>query len=72
MANTYIDSQNMPEYKVMLEIKAKTLYENIGEAFRLVEEIVLRSRFGDQKRLYDVVAELRTRMQAQYKCWPRY
>ncbi len=64
VANTYIDSQNMPEYKVMLEIKAKTLYENIGEAFRLVEEIVLRSRFGDQKRLYDVIAELRSRMQA--------
>lgn len=64
VANTYIDSRNMSEYKVMLEIKAKTLYENIGEAFRLVEEIALRSRFGDKKRLYDVIAELQSRMQA--------
>lgn len=64
VANTYIDSRNLSEYKVMLEIKAKTLYENIGEAFRLVEEIALRSRFGDKKRLYDVIAELQSRMQA--------
>ncbi len=64
VANTYIDSQNMSEYKVMLEIKAKTLYENIGEAFRLVEEIALRSKFEDKKRLYDVIAELQSRMQA--------
>ncbi len=64
VANTYIDSRNLSEYKVMLEIKAKMLYENIGEAFRLVEEIALRSRFGDKKRLYDVIAELQSRMQA--------
>lgn len=64
VANTYIDSRNLSEYKVMLEIKAKTLYENIGEAFRLVEEIALRSRFEDKKRLYDVIAELQSRMQA--------
>ena len=64
VANTYIDSRNLSEYKVMLDIKAKTLYENIGEAFRLVEEIALRSRFEDKKRLYDVIAELQSRMQA--------
>ncbi|MDE7014374.1 MAG: insulinase family protein, partial [Kineothrix sp.] len=29
VVNTYIDSSNMPDYKVMLEIKAKALYENM-------------------------------------------
>ncbi|NBI91306.1 insulinase family protein [Lachnospiraceae bacterium] len=64
VVNTYIDSTNMPDYKVMLEIKAKALYENMAEAFRLVEEMALRSSFMDKKRLYDVIGEVQSRMQA--------
>lgn len=64
VVNTYIDSSNMPDYKVMLEIKAKALYENMAEAFRLVEEMALRSSFMDKKRLYDVIGEVQSRMQA--------
>lgn len=64
VANTYINSTNMPEYKVMLEIKAKALYEKMPEAFRLAEEIALHSKFTDKKRLYDVIAEIQSRMQA--------
>lgn len=64
VVNTYIDSANMPDYKVMLEIKAKALYENMAEAFRLVEEMALRSRFTDRKRLLDVIGEVQSRMQA--------
>lgn len=64
VANTYINSANMPEYKVMLEIKAKALYEKMPEAFRLAEEIALHSKFTDKKRLYDVIAEIQSRMQA--------
>lgn len=64
VANTYINAQNMSEYKVTLEIKAKAFYENLAEAFRLVEEIALRSKFEDKKRLYDVIAEIQSKMQA--------
>lgn len=64
VVNTYIDSANMPDYKVMLEIKAKALYENMAEAFRLVEEMALRSKFTDRKRLRDVIGEVQSRMQA--------
>jgi Zn-dependent M16 (insulinase) family peptidase len=64
VANTYIDALHMPEYKVTLEIKAKAFYENLAEVFRLVEEIALRSNFADERRLYDVIAEVESRMQA--------
>lgn len=64
VANTYINAGNMQEYKVTLEIKAKVLYENLAEAFRLAEEIAVRSKFEDKKRLYDVITEIQSRMQA--------
>ncbi len=64
VANTYINALHMPDYQVMLEIKAKAFYENLAEVFRLVEEIALRSSFSDEKRLYDVIAETESRMQA--------
>ncbi len=64
VVNTYINAQNTSEYKVTFEVKAKVLYENLKEAFRLVEEILLRSKFDNSKRLYDVIAEVQSRMQA--------
>ena len=64
VVNTYIDALHMPDYKVTLEIKAKAFYENLAEVFRLVEEIALRSNFADERRLYDVIAEVESRMQA--------
>lgn len=64
VVNTYTDAQNMPKYKVTFEVKVKVLHENLKEAFRLVEEILLKSRFEDTKRLYDIIAEVQSRMQA--------
>ena len=64
VANTYMNAGNMSEYRITFEVKAKVLYENLSEAFRLVEEILLRSKFGDTKRLYDIIAEAQSRMQA--------
>lgn len=64
VVNTYINAQNTSEYKMTLEVKAKVLYENLKEAFELVEEMLLRSKFDDSKRLYDIIAEVQSRMQA--------
>ncbi len=64
VVNTYINAENLQEYKVTFEVKVKAFYENLGEAFRLAEEILLSSRFDDKKRLYDVIAEVQSRMQA--------
>ena len=64
VANTYVNAEDIKEYKVTFEVKVKALHENLKEAFRLAEEILLTSRFEDMKRLYDVIAELKSRMQA--------
>lgn len=64
VVNTYPNAGNLQEYKVTFEVKVKAFYENLGEAFRLTEEILLNSRFEDRKRLYDVIAEAESRMQA--------
>ncbi len=62
--NTYTNAMNMDEYKVMLEVKAKALYENRAKAFELMREIILCSDFTDEKRLREVIAEAKSRMQA--------
>ena len=64
LVNTYTDSRNMSQYKTTFEVKVKALHENLREAFRLTEEILLRSGFGDRKRLAEIIAETRSRMQA--------
>lgn len=62
--NTYTNALHMSEYKITFEVKVKVLYENLKEAFKLVEEIILHSKFDDTKRLYDIIAEVQSRMQA--------
>lgn len=64
VANTYIDSRSLQDYTATLEIKVKVLYENLEQAFHLVEEIIMHSRFEDTKRLHELIAELRSQKQA--------
>lgn len=62
--NTYTNADNMDEYMVKLEVKTKALYENRDKAFDLVKEILLTSDFTDTKRLREIIAEAKSRMQA--------
>ncbi|NLL76407.1 MAG: insulinase family protein [Clostridiales bacterium] len=64
VVNTYSNALDLEEYKVKFEIKVKVLYENLEEAFKLVKEIALHSQFDDTKRLYEIIAEVQSRMQA--------
>ncbi len=64
VVNTYIDAGNLQDYSATMEIKVKTLYENLEPAFKLVEEIVMRSKFGNTKRLLELIAELKSQKQA--------
>lgn len=48
-----------------LELKTKVLYENIDQAIALMQEIMLTSDFTDEKRLKEILAEAKSRMQAQ-------
>lgn len=62
--NTYVNANRLEEYKVTLEVKAKALYENRDKALRLMREIILTSDFEDAKRLHEIIAEAKSRMQA--------
>ena len=64
--NTYTNSKNLSEYEYKFEIKAKALYSNISKAFELAEEIMLESRLEDTKRLYEIIAETKSRMQGDF------
>lgn len=64
LINTYLNAENLKEYKATFEVKAKALYGNRNKALELMKEIILYSCFEDQKRLYEIIAEAKSRMQA--------
>ena len=64
VVNTYTNANQMDEYKIMLEIRSKALYEKRDKALELMKEIILTSKFDDTKRLYEIIAESKSRMQA--------
>ena len=63
-ANTYTNANDMKRYKMTLEIRSKALYEKRDRALELMKEILLTSSFEDTKRLYEIIAEAKSRMQA--------
>ena len=63
--NTYTDARDLSRYKVTFDLKVKTLYEIVPEAFSLAEEILTESVYTDTKRLFELVAESRSDKQAQ-------
>ena len=64
--NTLFANYQKPEdYKIAFEIKTKVLYENMEMSFALIREMILSSDFADTKRLYEILAEAKSRTQAQ-------
>lgn len=64
VVNTYTNANDLKKYKVTLEIRSKALYEKRDKAMELMKEILLTSQFDDTKRLYEILAETKSRMQA--------
>ncbi|MBQ7067496.1 MAG: insulinase family protein [Lachnospiraceae bacterium] len=62
--NTYVNSKNLDEFKLTFEIKVKTLYENTEKAFELTKEILFGTKLSDEKRLLELIRELKAKMQA--------
>ena len=63
--NLYDNVKEIDDYTVTLELKTKVLYDNLERAVELMEEILLTSDFSDTKRLYEILGEGKSRMQAQ-------
>lgn len=63
--NIYTRVEDINKYKVTLELKVKVLYDNMKDAFRLFEEMMLTSDFSDKMRLREIISESKSRMQGQ-------
>lgn len=63
--NVYTNANDLSDYKLTFDLKVKTLYENLSQAFALAEEILTESIYVNEKRLFELVAENRSDKQAQ-------
>ncbi len=59
----YPSIQDKDEVKVMFEVRTKALADKLSDARKLLEEMMLTSNFKDEKRLREVVSELKSRLQ---------
>lgn len=51
------------EFRPTFEVRAKALYHQLPVAFEMIEEILLRSRLSDEKRLQEILAQTKSRLQ---------
>lgn len=63
--NTYPDAENHLQCTATFDLKGKVLYENLGDAFCLMKEILTESLYTDKKRLFELLAQARSEKQAQ-------
>ena len=64
VVNLYTDSKDLSVCNVYFEWKVKTLESKLKEAYELSKEILMESLFEDEKRLYEIIAELKSRLQS--------
>lgn len=63
--NVYINVDDLNKYTLTFEMKGKALYENIPVMVSLMREMIMTSDFADSKRLREILAEGKSRLQAQ-------
>lgn len=59
----YPNYQRPGTYRAFFEIKTKALYHKLVFACEMIEEILFRSSLEDDKRLYEIIAQLKSRLQ---------
>lgn len=60
----YTDSKNLSDYSIMFEVNAKTLYGKVDFAFKIINEILFGSKFNEYKRLKEIVARVKSRLES--------
>ena len=61
--NLYGNMREKERFCMKLEMKAKTLYNKTDFAFAMMREILQKTRFTDTKRLYEIIAQMKSRLQ---------
>ena len=59
---SYVDARSR-KFRSMFEFTAKTFYDKLDFCFAIIEEMIRRTRFDDEKRLREIVAEAKSRSQ---------
>lgn len=62
--SSYQNLNNLDDIGTSFEIKSKYLYDKCPEAFELIEEIIVNSKYDDTKRLYEILNETKMRIQS--------
>jgi Zn-dependent M16 (insulinase) family peptidase len=59
----YPSLQKRDDFTVKYEIRARLLEEKTGQAFALFKEILTTSSLKDEKRIYEILAQVKSRLQ---------
>ena len=59
----YADVKNRGEFSCKYEVRTKVLYRNFTQALKLLTEILKHSDITDEKRLYEIIAQAKSRLQ---------
>lgn len=63
----YGDLKQPGQYTATFEVRSKALYEKLPFAFSMMEEMMLASRMEDEKRLYEILSEVQSRLQMTFQ-----
>lgn len=63
--NVYNKAGSPNQYMARFEVKTKLLYENMEKAMELLEEVLFSTVVEDEKRLKEILAETRSRLEMQ-------
>ncbi len=53
------------QIRAFVGLRARVLYDKLPYAFEMMEEVLLRSDYSDDKRLYEILAKLKSRLSMQ-------
>lgn len=59
----YPNVKEKDELELKYEVRVRVLAEKLPDAMRLIREILLTSEISDEKRLYEILAQLKSRLQ---------
>lgn len=64
VTNLYPNAKDLAQRRITFEVKGKAFDKNLQDAMALIEEMLIRSDYSDTKRLYEILAELKSRLQS--------
>lgn len=65
--NAYESVQDSGSYMAAFDVRTKALYEELEVAFKMIKEMLLTSKMANPKRLAEIVAEGKSRLQMAFQ-----